>query len=182
VFKDKGFCLAFNDAIAKFLAQQHTIRRVLMVSSWHQPREQGRVSTYANNLLASEESIKVFKNRFRVSIENLTQLGKQVYVWEPVPGGRGNVPVELAKAQIAGITADIEFRKEEYFAEFDFFFRSLDENSHLITQTFSPSKVLCVSGTCKVTEKGNPIYYDNAHVTASSAFFWAAMMRSQYRP
>lgn len=182
MFKDKGLCHAFNDAIANFLAQKNSIRHVLMVSCWRQPIEKGGVSTHANNLLPREESLKVFENRFRASIKNLHQLGKQVYVWEPVPGARGNVPVELAKAQIAGMPADIEFRKEEYFAEFDFFFRSLVENSHLITQTFSPSAALCVSGTCKVTEEGNPLYHDNAHVTASSASFWAAMMRSQYRP
>ena len=181
VFKDKGLCLAFNDAIASFLAQQQSIRRVLMVSCWRQPIE-GGVSTHINNLVSREESLKVFENRFRASIENLHQLGKQVYVWEPVPGGRGNVPVELAKAQIAGMPADIEFRKEEYLAEFDFFFWLLDANSHLIKQTFSPSAALCASGTCKVAENGKPLYHDNAHVTASSAGFWAAMMRSQYRP
>jgi hypothetical protein len=50
----------------------------------------------------------------------------------------------------------------------------------LIAQTFSPSQALCESGICAFSVNGIPLYYDNAHVTLSSAD-WAAMLRDQFK-
>jgi len=182
VFKDKGLCLAFNDAVEKYLAQPNAIRNVFLVSCWRQPIERGGVSPAVNTLVSRDQSVGHFENQLTESLENLHRLGKRVYVWEPVPGARGNVPVEMAKAEIAGQTAEIEFSKDEYLSEFAFFFSALDKNRDLIQQTFSPSIALCASGTCQVVVNGNPLYHDNAHVSQSSAGFWAANLSAQLKP
>jgi hypothetical protein len=180
VFKDHGLCFAFNESVAAFLERHDSIHNVLMVSTWRQALE-GRLSTGTDLLLSKTESISLFEKRFASSIEFLNRLGKRVFIWEPVPGARGNVPISMAKAEIEGRPASIEITRDEYLLEFEFFFRSLRNQENLIAQTFSPSAALCGSGVCQISFNGNPLYYDNAHVTRTSADFWAAMLREQYR-
>jgi peptidoglycan/LPS O-acetylase OafA/YrhL len=180
VFRDKGLCHAFNKAVTAFLDRHDSIRNVVWVSTWRQAVE-GRLSTSQNLRLSRDDSVKLFEASFAASLEHLHRKGKRIYVWEPLPGARHDVPVALAKAARQGIPADVELGREEYFKEFDFFFRSLEANRGAVAQSFSPSAVLCGSGKCSVEANGNPLYFDNAHVTKSSADFWAAMLTDQYR-
>lgn len=181
MFKDKGLCHAFNDAIGKFLEKQKSIVNVLLVSCWRQPIEKGGISSDGLSLVSREKSVGLFYDKFGATVKRFNGLGKWVFVWEPVPGARGSVPVEMAKSLIAGQGADIEFRLDEYLNDFDFFFQALVQQNGFISQTFSPSAALCQTGRCRVAHNGDPLYHDNAHVSASSAGFWADMLRHQYR-
>ena len=180
VVKDRGLCYAFNESVAAFLEHQDSIQNVFMVSTWRQAIE-GRLSTEADVHLSKNESVRLFEHRFAESIKSLHRQGKRIFVWEPVPGARSNVPIAMGRAEIEGRSADIEIRRDEYLSDFAFFFRALDKERGFIAQTFSPSAALCESGICRVSLNRNPLYYDNAHITRSSADFWAAMLREQFR-
>jgi peptidoglycan/LPS O-acetylase OafA/YrhL len=179
VFQDKGLCHAFNSAVAAFLEHSSSIRNVLLVSTWRQAIE-GRLSTRSDLRLPRDESLRLFEAKFAESVQRFHQQGKRIYVWEPVPGARRGVPASLAKAAMKASPSNIEIPREEYFSEFDFFFRSLESGRPFIAQSFSPSAALCGSGRCKVEVNGNPLYFDNAHVTKSSAGFWASMLTAQF--
>ena len=178
--KDKGLCRSFNDAVVGFLKREKSIDSVLMVSSWHQPLEQGGLSPDGVSILSLDERIKSFNGSFGETVRLLHASGKKVFVWEPVPGARGSVPLEMARSQMSGHQVDLEFSIGEYVAEFDFFFRAVREHRHLIARTFSPSAVLCKNGMCAVAINGDPIYRDNAHLAASSSPLWAEMLRNQF--
>lgn len=179
VFGDQGLCFAFNESVAAFLEKHDSIRNVFMVSTWRQARE-GRLSSEINLHLSKEESINLFEERFASTIDFLHRLGKRIFIWEPVPGARGSVPISMAIAHIKGRPAGIEIPIDDYLLEFAFFFQALENQKNLIAHSFSPSATLCGSGMCQFSYNGNPLYYDNAHVTRSSADFWAAMLREQY--
>jgi peptidoglycan/LPS O-acetylase OafA/YrhL len=180
VFKDRGLCFAFNQSVATFLERHDSIRNVLMVSTWRQALE-GRLSTETNLHLSKSESINLFEKRFASSIKYLNRLGKRIFIWEPVPGARGNVPNSMARAVMEGRPAGIEITRAEYLQEYAFFFKAMENQKSFIAQSFSPSAALCGSGVCQISINGNPLYYDNAHVTRSSADFWVAMLHEQYR-
>jgi hypothetical protein len=179
IYGDKGYCYEFNNAISSFLAKDSTVHNVLLVSTWRQAIE-GRLTTSSDLRLTRDESVKLFDGRFAVSMQSINKQGKSVYIWEPVPGARDNVPLALATAANLKRAPEIEFSREEYFSEFDFFFEAERKQAMYIAQSFSPAAALCESGSCKVALNGNPLYFDNAHASRSSANFWVTMLADQY--
>jgi len=176
LFRDKGRCFAFNQSIAGFLAANRSIRNVLMVSTWRQAIE-ARLSTSPDIKLGVKESVSLFEEKFADTLRYQNDLGIKVYIWEPLPGARRNVPVALARAALENQSTDIEITKIEYFATYGFFFDVLKKNRDLVTLSFSPSKALCGSGRCAVSIGDNPVYFDSSHIAKSSTDFWVDMMR-----
>ena len=176
LFGDKGGCFGFNASVTDLLAAHPELGSVVLVSTWRQAAE-GFLSTSSDRRLSTKESLALFDVRFSETVKGLHRLGKFVIVWEPVPGARGSVPLALASASLEHRPANIEIGRDQYRAENDFFFAALQKNRRFIDATFSPSEALCTSGRCAVTINGNPAYFDNSHVTLSSAPFWAEMMR-----
>jgi hypothetical protein len=176
LFGGKGECFAFNQAVARFLGGNPGIKGVVLVSTWRQALE-ARLSTAEGLLLSKAESLRLFDEKFAQTLEYLNRLGKQVYVWEPVPGATRSVPIALARAAWRHRSAGIEFTREQYFAENRFFFDALERHRDLVALRFSPSQALCASGRCAVTIEGVPAYFDNAHMTRSPYRFWARMMQ-----
>jgi peptidoglycan/LPS O-acetylase OafA/YrhL len=180
IYGDQGSCFAFNNAISSFLEKKSTVHNVLLVSTWRQAIE-GRLSTSSDLRITNDESVKLFDRRFAASLQSIHDQGKRVYIWEPVPGARDSVPIALATAAKLKRVPEIEFSRDEYFSDFDFFFKAERKQAMYITQSFSPSAALCGSGSCKVALNGNPLYFDNAHASKSSANFWATMLADQYK-
>lgn len=176
LFRDKGKCFAFNQSIADFLGQNKNIRNVLMVSTWRQPIE-ARLSTSPDIRLSAEESVRLFEKKFTETLRYQRELGIRIYVWEPLPGARGNVPVGLARASLHGYLAELEIKKSDYLATYGFFFDVLHKNRDMVAFSFSPSDALCGSGRCAVTVAGMPAYFDSSHIAKSSDDFWVDMMQ-----
>lgn len=176
VFGGKGECFAFNRAVANFVGERADIKNVVLVSTWREASE-ARLSTSADVQLSVAESIALFDEKFSSTLDDLYRKDKTIYVWEPVPGARRSVPLALARAALENRDADIELTRVQYKADNEFFFTTLAKNRHLIAVTFSPSDALCQSGRCAATIDGEPLYFDNAHVTESSAGFWVKMMQ-----
>ena len=108
LFGDKGMCFAFNQAVTHFIESHGYLSNIVLVSTWRQAIE-GTLSTSSQMLPTKEESVQLFIDRFSKTLEHLHDLGRQVYVWEPVPGARKDVPRELARAAWEHRRADIEF-------------------------------------------------------------------------
>lgn len=128
-------------------------------------------------MLTKEESTQLFMERFSQTLEHLHSLGRHVYVWEPVPGARKDVPRELARASWEHRSADIEIDLSEYLSTYSFFFDALRNNRQWITASFSPSQALCNTGKCAVSYNGNSLYVDNNHITKSTVDFWVAVLQ-----
>jgi len=181
VFGDKGECFAFNQAVTRFIESQAYLRNIVVVATWRQAIE-GRLSMSSQTQPTKEESVQLFTDRFSQTLEHLHDLGRQVYVWEPVPGARKNVPRELARAALEHRAADIEVDVAEYFSTYSFFFDALKNNRRWISVSFSPSEALCNTGKCAVSYEGNPLYSDDSHITKSTVDFWVEVLRRGKSP
>jgi peptidoglycan/LPS O-acetylase OafA/YrhL len=177
VFGDRGLCRAFNAAVLDFLATHSGVDQVLLVSTWRQPVE-AVLSTRPDTKLSREESVTLFLANFDQTLRRLRASGKQIHIWEPVPGARRSVPQAMAWAALSGRAADIDWTLAEYQAEFGFLFHALRANRASITSSFSPSAAMCRGGRCRTAIDGVPAYFDNAHVARSSAPFLARMLLS----
>ncbi len=175
MFKDKGQCFAFNRAVGTYLKNHPDIEGVVLVSTWRQAIE-GALTLDSQRSFSRQESVALFHEKFAATLKGLKDDGKRIYIWEPLPGAAGNVPRGMAAALAKGESANLEIPLQSYLAEFDFFFTAVQENKSAISVSFSPSSVLCQTGRCAVALGPDPLYFDNSHVTQSSAGFWAAMM------
>jgi peptidoglycan/LPS O-acetylase OafA/YrhL len=171
-------CFAFNEASLSFLGEQRGLSRVLLISTWRQAPE-GLLSTAFDRRLTASESVALFQRQFAATLEALHEQRKEVYVWEPLPGARANVPRAMAKAESTSTRPSIDFTGDEYRAEFGFFFDALRSNASLIAGTFSPARELCGTGLCATQLEGAPLYFDNGHMAYSSSAFWASAMARQ---
>jgi peptidoglycan/LPS O-acetylase OafA/YrhL len=171
-------CFAFNEASLSFLGQQSELSHVLLISTWRQAPE-GILSTAFDHRLAPSESVSLFQRQFAATLNALHEQGKEVYVWEPLPGARANVPRAMAEAESRAARPSIDFTDAEYRAEFGFFFDALRSNADLIAGTFSPERELCGSGRCATQIEGAPLYFDNSHMAYSSSTFWGRAMARQ---
>jgi peptidoglycan/LPS O-acetylase OafA/YrhL len=175
--RDGAACHALNDAMMAAALHDPQVKKVFLVSTWRQGA--GWLTTEQAPRLSLQESLALFNRQFDATVRELQAHGKEVYVWEPLPGARGHVPRRAAAALMHGDSPRLDFSAAEYREQTDFFFQALQRNRAYIAGTFSPSQVLCQSGTCASILDGQPVYYDNGHLARSGATRWAGALASQ---
>jgi peptidoglycan/LPS O-acetylase OafA/YrhL len=180
VFKQSKNCHESNESVMKVLHSNVSLTHVFLVSTWRQAPE-GILTNVPSTALSKNQSISLFKAQFEQTIKALHSAGKKVHVWEPLPGAKQSVPQAMARQAHNGTHTSINFSMEEYLAEFSFFFEALRKNQSLISGTFSPSKELCVSGSCISAVNTIPLYYDNGHLAHSHRFLWAKALHTQMK-
>jgi peptidoglycan/LPS O-acetylase OafA/YrhL len=178
---DEGNCYGFNQAIRQYLDVHPSIRNVALVSSWREGAE-GRLSRTADQLLAPEASNELFRQAFQATLETLSAMHRDVYIWEPVPGAKQSVPQALAMAVLHRRPANIAFTRAEYEDQFAFFFAAEHENASMITARFSPSRKLCPIDDCELMVSGRPLYFDNDHPSRSTIETWIDILNAGSPP
>ena len=171
IFGDRGTCAIFNREMNALIEAQPELRNVALVSIWREALE-GAITESPGIKRDAEESLRLFSVHFAQTVERYSRLGRKVYLWEPVPGARGNVPLKLARALLNHEDPGIEISLPDYLAANAFFFEALARNKQWIHASFSPSRKLCGSGTCAVIWNGKPLYSDSNHISHSTAEFW----------
>lgn len=175
LFNDDGSCFKFNDALADLASRTPTIDSVVLVSTWRQGRE--RLISVGEDVQPTDtQSRALFAQGFAAQIQRLKGIGKAVYVWEPLPGAKANVPLAMARAALHGDQPSVNKSRREYLDEYDYFFADLKNNTTKIDGVFSSAAVLCASGYCMTSANGSPLYFDNSHPTRSSAAFFAGIL------
>lgn len=178
VFRQGKACFQFNEAVLALAENQPSTMRILQISTWRQAAE-GALSDSPTQRLSMAGSILLFDRQFAATLSDLQAMGKQVYVWEPLPGARFSVPEAMARNEAGGRQKVLDFTREEYLKDFGFFFDVMKSQSARIAGTFSPSHELCGSGRCVTSVDGKPLYFDNAHLSYSMQGFWAAALARQ---
>jgi len=179
VYKIEHDCGEFNNKVLDYIKHSDKIKNIILASTWIYPYN-ARLTYSSNVKLDKEQSIEFFDKQFSKTIEYLSALNKTIYIWEPVPGAKGNVPTMLARATLnAEPESGLEYSLDEYKQRFGFFFKALNKNKALIHQSFSPGDVLCVEQKCKVAMGGKPLYIDDAHLSYSFREYWADIMDKQ---
>ena len=109
-------------------------------------------------------------SEFEENLEyTICPLSKQspVYIVQPIPEMRRNVPKVLAKNLLweTGNT-DISISEELYFERNNKIRAIITETANKCNATvLDPYQYLCESGRCKATHNGRPIYYDGDHMS-----------------
>lgn len=170
-------CHALNDSMMATALQDPQVKKVFLVSTWLQAA--GWLTTSPDRHLNLEDSLALFQRQFDATVRELQAHGKEVYVWEPLPGARDHVPRRAATALFRGESPKLDFSFDEYQKQNDFFFQALHRNRPYIAGSFSPSQVLCQGGACASMLDGHPVYYDNGHLTRSGSARWARALRAQ---
>lgn len=176
MFGYKGGCFAFNRAVTDFIENHPELKNIVLVSIWRQGVE-GLLSTSPNTLLTKTDLTQLFIKKFAQTLEHLHDLGRRVFVWEPVPGARKNVPREMARSLWDHRPLDIEISLSQYLSDNEVFFGMLKANRRWISGSFSAWRTLCITGKCAVEHDGTPLYFDNNHMTSSTADVWATILR-----
>ena len=172
---DLGRCHAFNARIAEFVATHRDIKNVVLVSFWRAAVE-GGLSQSQDVALSKEKSLGLFDKSFANTVHSFHDMGKNVYIWEPVPGAKMPVPTAMAEMALGRAARKTDFTTDEYFRTYSRFFADLRSNKAEITGTFSPSKALCTAGDCQTVISGNPAYFDNNHVATGAESFWIGVL------
>lgn len=179
LFRAKGECFDFNRKVVEFITLRESIKNVVLVSTWLQAKE-GILSNSPIKKLSVDESIVIFEKQFSATLTELNKTGKRIFIWEPLPGAKGNVPKIMAQSLLSGKVPDLEFSLKEYRDTYDFFFSALKDNESKIYMSFSPSSALCEQEKCLVLISDKPVYTDNAHLAQSLSEYWVNVLDNQY--
>ena len=167
-------CFLFNQRVFSYIAEHPGVARVMLVSTWKWPTDGGLVAANGT-LLGKGESVALFSRQFVATIKDLHDLGREVYVWEPVPGARGTVPYELARKMLTPDTARLTLDRDQYLNDNRLFFQALADAREWVRGVVSPADALC-RPMCSVETNSVPLYFDDAHPTNSSAHVWADIL------
>ena len=173
IFGDADACYNFNHGVTRIIEANPNLKNIVLISTW---LEAYGLSTSTKTLVSKVTSLKLFEHQFSNTMEHLNELGRRVFVWEPVPGAKNDVPRGLARAALIGKPENLEYSLAEYHSTYRFFFRVLEENRSRIYATFSPSQFLCSSGACRVEFDGRPLYVDDNHMSNSTADIWSSVL------
>lgn len=178
--RDQGKCFNFNDKVYDYMGRATNIENVVLVSAWIYGSGRS-ITDNPSKLLTLEESRRIFDRQFAFSLAQINNdLGKNVYLWEPVPGARGNVPQSLARASnVASESERLSFSLQEHRTRHDYFYKNLEQNKSKVTLLFSPAQALCETGLCKVQVNNKPVYFDSSHLTFSLSSYWADVLLRQ---
>ncbi len=166
---ERDDCAQFNARMLQAIAQKPSVRKVFLVSVWAMD-DDGQ---------SSPDGRPGWRDQLGQTLAAWHGLGKQVYVWEPVPGALGHVPRFMAAAVHTGQAQVLEPTLARYRDRHSAFFSALQTQAATVAGRFSPSAALCRDERCSVTIDGQPAYFDNNHITHSSAAFWAQALEQQ---
>jgi peptidoglycan/LPS O-acetylase OafA/YrhL len=178
VFRQGTTCFDSNAFAVSFLLDSPNVSNVFLISTWRQAIE-GIVTNSPSKLLSPKESLRFFEAQFSSTITALNQMGKKIYVWEPLPGAKANVPQAMARSALGFYKDNINFSQAEYLEQYRFFFNFIKEHKTMIAGTFAPATELCSTGSCRSSIDGNPLYFDNGHLGHSQRQFWADALKRQ---
>lgn len=178
LYRGGSACQAFNQQMLAVAQGDPAVKKVFLVSTWRQAIE-GKLTAVPGERPSTESSVGLFQRQFDATVQQLRALGKEVYIWEPLPAARDHVPRRLAAATLRGQSVNLDFTRDDYQREYAFFFDALARNRPQLAASFSTGEVLCKTGVCVSVVDGKPVYFDNSHLAHSGSAFWAAALAAQ---
>jgi hypothetical protein len=124
----------------------------------------------------NDESQAALGRSFDRTMQQLAGLGVRVWIMEPLPQARYDVPSTLAKAAYLGTTSSPIYTRAEYLDRAKLLMAALDRNQSLIYRRVPIGRIMCQSGTCPIVANGVPLYADNNHIALSQSAFFARLL------
>jgi len=186
-------CVEFNQAVVDAIALRPEIIDVVLVGRWalaaegtrykHEPGAPVYLMDEDSTGESRAENRRVFSRAMRRTVEQLTVLGRRVWIVSAVPEVGWDVPSVLARSQMFAHDIAIAPSRTEYERRQAFVVRTLDDLARLPAATLLHSEaVLCPGSTCTVAIAGQPIYFDTNHLTLQGAALLGPMFDPLFAP
>ena len=171
------FCGQYNKEMLELALSNRNIRNIVLVSRWTNWRV-GEAGSPAESPIdirlrdsngvakTMQGNRSIFGRGFEELIKTLVAADKTVWIVGPLPEPDVRVPKALYVKQLGVDTADIDISEESYRVRHRFILSLFDEIARKYPVRFIwPSEVLCAGGRCPVVENGNPIFFDQDHLS-----------------
>lgn len=99
----------------------------------------------------------------------LSNAGVDLYLISPVPAYDHHVPKKLYESKLNGGDTFEGMTLDRYFARNENFFNVIEQPDLQTVEVLLSHTQLCPDDECLVTEKGKPLYFDQAHLTLTGA-------------
>jgi peptidoglycan/LPS O-acetylase OafA/YrhL len=171
------FCGQYNKEMAELALSSPDIRNVVLVSRWTNWRvgepgspAESPVDIRLRNGNGAARTIQdnraIFVRGFEELILTLVGAGKTVWIVGPLPEPTVRVPKALYVKALGFDTTNIDISEESYKTRHRYVLALFDEIARKYSVRFIwPSEALCADGGCPVIENGNPMFFDQDHLS-----------------
>jgi peptidoglycan/LPS O-acetylase OafA/YrhL len=169
-------CKSVSDATIQYLERSY-IKDVVLIASWTNwfeerddfvdPRSTSRGIAVSRRVLTAA---------FQRTVEQLSDRGVRVWLVEPLPQAKGDVPLSLAKQIYLPHANKISYTQEEYNLRNEYIFEMFGREDDEIYARFKIGHVLCASGECAVANRKGPLYFDDNHPAASQRDYFTMLL------
>ena len=184
---NQGLCPSYLEETMSYLESSPSIETVVLVARYSRyikgnnfdfgPTEQpANIINLSfvdvdGAILELDEKIRQFERRLRLTVDRLLAAGKIVAIVYPIPETGYNIPLTLAQIQkeggdIKSFTRPHAYYKKRQKEVIDVLDRLGDSERIL---RLRPESVLCPGDDCIVSANGNPLYYDDDHLSLEGA-------------
>jgi len=147
-------CRAYNDKLVRFLADDHDLATVFLVSR------------YDNYRWEADK----FSAGIRKSVAALLAAGKRVVLVYPIPTTSVSIPRTLARYAAAGADPNsFTIDEDAFLRRNSYAFELLDSFTEPNVVHVFPHKRLCHGNACIVYANGAPLYFDQQHLNVDGA-------------
>jgi peptidoglycan/LPS O-acetylase OafA/YrhL len=171
------FCEQYNSEMLKLAISSPNIRSVVLSSRWTNWRigEPGAASEapvdfrlYDENGVAEtkEGNKAIFERGFERLIKELVKAGKTVWIVGPIPQPSTKIPKALYIKHLGFSNVDLDISRDDFLTKNSWILNLFERTSHIYPIHFIwPDSVLCHDKTCPVSENGEPLFFDDNHLS-----------------
>ena len=178
-------CAAFNDAAVAMIAASR-IKTVFLVASWIasgaiDPGGSGTMVDAFSGHHGDVDNHAVIELGLGRTLTQLEQMGAAVALVHAVPGAKMTVPSAAARSLMWARPIDLEYSARHYRRSNEFMTTIVSRLAarHRFV-TFSPSDILCASGTCRAVAAGRALYFDSNHLSLTGARLLSPLFRNAF--
>ena len=184
-----GWCSGFNREVLAMIERRPQIKDVVLVARWAlyaegtlygpEPGEPAFLSDSASRAATVEENRRVFERSLRRTVAELRALGRRVWLIAPVPEVGWDVPSTMARLQLHGRDMRIAPTRSEYELRQACVLRTLTSLASVPgVSLVRPDALLCRGSMCEIAVQGQPIYFDDDHLTRHGAAMLEPMLEA----
>jgi peptidoglycan/LPS O-acetylase OafA/YrhL len=167
-------CLAFNDEVFNFLTNSPSIKYVILSSSFKAYVGRGAKVLTDDGRVVDEQN--VITDLMLETIRKVQELGKKPVLFSPLPQNGKNIGHCLKKALLFEADEDVCDINYSEALKFDSETRTFLNNIKPHIAVINISDFLCISGLCRSSINGVPIYRDEGHLSREGSAYLGSQM------
>ncbi len=176
-------CHGFNSALYKYIADHPQIKTVILSARWgyytknvsinaSEPDQNLFLYDAQDNTLSAENSQRVFSQSLENSLIFLSTLQRDVLILGPVPEATQNIPSCMSKHIVLKKPPCDTIPLAAVLQRQDVVLKNFAAKQSANVRSFFPHLTQCNDTTCITAYKGDPLYYDDDHLSINGALYF----------